>query len=182
MTRRWLAYLPLALAFAGAAVLPATASAAQRDDPPVAAACTQDTQEVTDLTIAVAGLGDALKATPPDPMKVSQATGTVFNAVTAAQQAGCLPALPTTPTTPAPPAMPPAAHPQAAANCAADTVKLLSTSLDVIGAGMATTPEPTALLTAASNLAIAVTAVNTDACLPVTLPVPTVPTVTPPVS
>jgi hypothetical protein len=178
MTRRWLAYLPLALAFAGAAVLPATASAAQRDDPPVAAACTQDTQEVTDLTIAVAGLGDALKATPPDPMKVSQATGTVFNAVTAAQQAGCLPALPTTPTTPAPPA----AHPQAAANCAADTVKLLSASLDVIGAGMATTPDPTAVLTAASNLATAVTAINTDTCLPVTLPVPAVPAVTPPVS
>jgi hypothetical protein len=166
MTRRWLAFLPLALALAGSAVLPATASAAGHDDPS-AAACTQDTQEVTDLTTAVTNLGTALQATPPDPTKVSQVSGDLFTAVTAAQTAGCLPALPASP--PADPA------PQDATDCAADTVKLLSATLDEVAAGTATPPDATALVTAATGLATAITAINTDTCLPVSLPVPTVP-------
>src|ERR1700761_6376014 len=124
MTRRWLAFLPLALAFAGTAVLPATASAAGHDDPPVAT-CTQDTQEVPDLTTAVPNLGTALKATPPDPTTLSQVSGDLFTAVTAAQTADCLPPLPTSP--PAAPAPPPA--PQDATKCAADAVQLLSGAL-----------------------------------------------------
>jgi hypothetical protein len=173
MTRRWLAFLPLALAVAGGVVVPATASAAQHADPP-AAACTKSTQEVTDLTTAVTSLGTALQATPPDPTKLSQVSGDLFNAVTAAQTAGCLPALPTSP--PAVPA-PPAAHPQDAASCASDTVGLLSAVLGQISAGTATPPDPTAVLTAATKLATAITAINTDTCLPVSLPVPSVPAV-----
>ncbi|HEX5401691.1 MAG TPA: hypothetical protein VFX16_05235 [Pseudonocardiaceae bacterium] len=169
MTRRWLTFLPLALVLAGSAVLPATASAAGHDDPP-AAACTQDTQEVTDLTTVVTNLGDAVKATPPDPATLSQVSGDLFNAVTAAQTAGCLPALPTSP-----PAAPPAPAPQDASNCASDTVRLLSGALGEIAAGTATAPNPTAVLAAATNLATAITAINTDGCLPVSLPVPAVP-------
>jgi hypothetical protein len=166
MTRRWLAFLPLALALAGSAVLPATVSAAGHDDPPVAA-CTQETQEVTDLTTAVTNLGTALKATPPDPTRLSQVSGDLFAAVTAAQTAGCLPALPTSP--PAAPA------PQDATKCAADTVQLLLATLGQIAAGIATPPDTTAVLAAATKLAAAITAINTDGCLPVKLPVPTVP-------
>ncbi|HEX3648398.1 MAG TPA: hypothetical protein VHV49_08215 [Pseudonocardiaceae bacterium] len=169
MTRRWLTFLPLALALAGfTAVLPATASAAGPDDPPVPA-CSTDTQEVTDLTSTVTGLGSALKATPPDPTTLSQAAGDLFNAVTAAQTAGCLPALPTSP------AAPPAPKAQDASNCGADTVNLLSGALKEISATTAGTPDPTATLAAAGAIADAITAVNTDKCLPVDLPVPTVP-------
>ncbi|HVV25181.1 MAG TPA: hypothetical protein VHF06_37465 [Pseudonocardiaceae bacterium] len=171
MSRARLAYLPVALALAGSVVLPSVAFAAGHDDPPTA--CTKDTQEVTNLSTVVTNLGTALKTTPPDPTTLSQVAGDLFNAVTAAQTAGCLPALPTSP--PATPA-PPAAHPQDATKCAADAVQLLSAALGEITAGTAATPDPTAVLTAATNLATAITAVNTDACLPVSLPVPSVPT------
>jgi hypothetical protein len=172
MTRRWLAFLPLALALAGTtAVLPATASAAGHDDPPVPA-CSKDTQEVTDLTTTVTNLGKALSATPPDPTTLSQASGDIFDAVTAAQTAGCLPALPTSPAeTPAPPA----SKPQDASACGGDTVNLLTGLLGEISATTAGTPDPTAVLAAATKLATAITAINTDTCLPVSLPVPTVP-------
>ena len=179
MSRVRLAYLPVALAVAGCLVLPSVASAAGHDTPPVA--CTKDTQEVTNLTTVVTKLASALQTTPPDPVKLSQVSGDLFTAVTAAQTAGCLPALPASPpaTTPAPPTT----QPQDATKCAADAVQLLSAALDQIAAGTATTPDPTAVLTAAQKLATAITAVNTDSCLPVGLPVPTVPTPpAPPVS
>lgn len=178
MSRVRLGYIPVALAVAGCFVLPSVASAAGHDTPP--AACTKDTQEVTNLSTVVTKLGAALQTTPPDPVKLSQVAGDLFNAVTAAQTAGCLPALPTSP--PATPA-PPTTQPQDATKCAADAVQLLSAALGQISAGTATSPDQTAVLTAAQKLATAITAINTDSCLPVTLPVPTVPTPpVPPVS
>lgn len=173
MTRRWLAVLPVALALASfSAALPATASAGH-DDPPVTA-CTKDTQEVTDLTTAVTNVGTALATTPPDPTVLSQVSGDLFNAVTAAQTAGCLPALPTSPP------KPPAAEPQDTGDCAADTVNLLTAVLGEVSATTAGTPDPSSVLAAATELATAITGLNTDTCLPVSLPVPTVPT--PPVA
>jgi hypothetical protein len=174
MSRARLAYLPLALAVAGCLVVPAVASAAGRDNPPTA--CTKSTREVTNLTTTVTNLGTALQATPPDPTKLSQVAGDLFTAVTAAQTAGCLPPLPASPIpapTPAPP--PPTTHAQDVAKCAADAVSLLSAALDQVAAGTAATPDSSAVLAAATRLAAAITAVNTDACLPVTLPVPSVP-------
>jgi hypothetical protein len=134
---------------------------------------------VKDLTTAVTSLGTAISATKPDPTAVSQAAGDIFNAITAAQGAGCLPALPTSPpaATPPPPA-PPAAAPTArrdAAKCATDTIQALTATLAQVSAGTAATPDPAAVLKAANDLATAITALNTDTCLPVNLPVPTVP-------
>jgi hypothetical protein len=174
MSRRWLVYLPLALTIAGAVVLPAAASAAGHDPTPPAA-CTKDTQAVTDLGTAVTNLGTALTATPPDATKVSQATGDVFHAIIAAQGAGCLPDLPSSPpATPPPPAAKPMAG-HSAADCGADTVKLMSAALDQIAAATATPPDPAAMTKAAGALADAITAINTDTCLPVNLTVPTLP-------
>jgi hypothetical protein len=181
MSRRWLVYLPLALTLAGTVVLPTAAFAAGHDNPP-APACTKDTQQVKDLTTAVTTLGTAVAATKPDPTAISQAAGDVFKAVTAAQDAGCLPALPASPppaATPPPPTTPPAATPTGrhdAGKCAADTVQLLTAALAQISAGTAATPDPAGVLKAANDLATAITAINTDTCLPVNLSVPTVPT------
>ncbi|HYS37112.1 MAG TPA: hypothetical protein VEO01_15940 [Pseudonocardiaceae bacterium] len=175
MSRRWLVYLPLALTLAGTVALPTAAFAAGHDNPP-APACTKDTQQVKDLTTAVTNLGTAVSATTPDPTAVSQAAGDIFNAITAAQGAGCLPALPTSPPAATPP--PPAAAPMAshdAAKCATDTVQALTATLAQISAGTAAKPDPAAVLKAANDLATAITAINTDTCLPVSLPVPTVP-------
>jgi hypothetical protein len=176
MSRRWLVYLPLALTLAGTVVLPTAAFAAGHDTPP-APACTKDTQQVKDLTTAVTTLGTAVAATTPDPTAISQAAGDVFKAVTAAQDAGCLPALPASPppaATPPPPAAAPTAR-HDAGKCAADTVQVLTATLAQISAGTAATPDPAAVLKAANDLATAITAINTDTCLPVSLPVPTVP-------
>jgi fused signal recognition particle receptor len=176
MSRRWLVYLPLALTVAGVVALPTAASAAGHDSTPPAPACAKDSTQVTDLTTVVTNLGTELAAAKPDPTKISQIAGDLFKAVTAAQDAGCLPALPSTPPAPTPP---PAAAPQAApdaAKCTADTMKLLSAALDQISAGTATTPDPAALLKAATGVVTAITSINTDTCLPVSLPVPTVPT------
>jgi hypothetical protein len=158
MSRRWLAFLPLVLTFA---VLPAIASAAGHDDPVVT--CVQGTQEVTDLTAAVTHLGTVLRAAQPDPTTLSQTAGDLFGAVTAAQTAACLPPLPVSPAGPATQA-------QDTTKCAADTVRLLSAALGQIAAP----PTPTAVLAAATGQATAITAINTDSCLPVKLPVPTV--------
>ncbi|HEX4703196.1 MAG TPA: hypothetical protein VH352_13790 [Pseudonocardiaceae bacterium] len=177
MSRRWLVYLPLALTIAGAVVLPAAASAAGHGNPPPAA-CTKDTQAVTDLTTAATNLGTALSATPPDATKVSQAAGGLFKAVTAGQTAGCLPDLPSPPPAPAPAPPPPAAKPMSghdAANCGADTVKLLSAALDQVTAATANPVDPAAMTKAAAALTDALTAINTDTCLPVSLPLPSTP-------
>jgi hypothetical protein len=162
--------LPLVLAVAGTFLLPSVASATGHGTPP--AACTKDTQEVTNLTTVTTDLGTALRAAPPDPTRLSQLAGDLFTAVTAAQTADCLPPLPTSPTR-AP--TPPTARPQDTTACAADTVNLLSATLGQISAGIAAPPDATAVLAAANKLATAITAVNTDSCLPVTLPVPPVP-------
>lgn len=173
MNRSWFTLLPLALAVAGSVMMPpATASAAGQP------LCTKDTQEVTDLATAVTNIGNALAATPPDATALSQLSGDLFNAVTAAQTAGCLPQLPSSPTS-TPPTSPPThapARPQDATQCPADTVALLSASLETIKATTATPPSQTDILAAASDIATAVTSLNSDSCLPVTLPVPTVPT------
>jgi hypothetical protein len=166
MTRRWLVRLPLVLAVAAAVTLPVTASAAPGDDPPTT--CSKDTQEVADLTTAATNLGTALGHTPLDATTPGQASGDLFTAVTAAQTAGCLPALPVSP---------PAEQPQDASDCAADTVGLLSAALGEISAAIATPPDQARLLSAATTLAGAVAAIDTDTCLPVALPVPTVPPV-----
>ncbi|HEX3590576.1 MAG TPA: hypothetical protein VHV74_13175 [Pseudonocardiaceae bacterium] len=172
MTRRWLPFLPVALAIAGTATAPAVAWA---DDPIVN--CTQDTQEVTDLAAALTTVNTALQATPLDPTTLGQASGDLFHAIRAAQRADCLPPLPSSPS-PAPAPPPPAqpvASPQDAANCPADTLRLMSSVLDEISATSASDPDSSAILRAASDLATAVTAINTDTCLPVSVPVPTVP-------
>lgn len=166
MKLRFPTLLPLALAVAGSLVLPATVSAAGQ---PV---CTKDTQEVTDLTTAVTNVGNALQASPVDPATISQVSGDLFTATTAAQTAGCLPPLPTSPTA----KTPPPTHPHDASQCPADTVALLTAALETIKAGTATPPSQTDILAAASDIATAITSINSDSCLPVTLPVPTVPT------
>ncbi len=178
MTRRWLAGIPFVLALAGSAVLRATASAASRDDRPIAAAGTQDTQEVTGPTTAVTGPGTALRAIAPHPTLATDAAGDVFNAVTAAQTAGCLPGLPAAAQ---PPTAPPS-RPRAGSACIADTVALLSATLGQITAGAAANPDPTTMAAAATNLTTVGTAINTDECLPVSLPVRKLPLTTPPVS
>jgi hypothetical protein len=163
------------MTLAGTVALPTAAFAAGHGTPPPAPACTKDTQQVKDLTTAVTTLGTAVAATTADPTAISQAAGDVFNAITAAQGAGCLPALPTSPPAATPP---PAAAPMArhdAAKCATDTVQVLTATLAQISAGTAATPDPAAVLKAAGELATAITAINTDTCLPVSLPVPTVP-------
>lgn len=185
MSRRWPVFLTFAAALGGAVVLPSVASAAPHGTPP-AAACTADTQQVKDLTTAVTALGTALKTTPPDPATISKATGDVITAVSAAQGASCLPALPsaTTPTPPTPP-KPSTSGTSDPTKCLADTVQLQSAGYDILAAGTATTPDPAAVLKSATDLATAITALNTDTCLPAALPVPSVPSVptpAPPVS
>jgi hypothetical protein len=115
----------------------------------------------------VTGLGTALSATPPDPLTLSQSAGNLMDAVTAAVTAGCLPALPT-PSTPTP---------ANAQKCLVDEVQLLQATLGIIAAGIATPPDLTAALQAATALVAALTAINADACLPISLPVPVVPAV-----
>jgi len=165
------------MTLAGTVALPTAAAAAGFDNPPPppAPACTKDTQQVTDLTTAATNLGTDVSATTPDPTKLSQDAGSLFTAVTAAQGAGCLPNLPTAPPAATPPPAPAPHARQDATKCAADTVDLLSSTLDQIKAGTAATPDPAAVLKAATALAAAITAINTDTCLPVALPVPTVP-------
>ena len=157
--------LALPLALGGTVALGATASAASAAPAAPAAACTPATPQVQQLSSAVTSLGTALSATPPDPVALSQSAGNLMNAVIAAVSAGCLPALPT----------PSAPTPANAQKCLVDEVQLRQATLGVIAAGIATPPDLTAALQAATALAAALTAINTDACLPVSLPVPTVP-------
>lgn len=155
--------LALALAVGGTVALgPAAASAAPITP---AAACTSATPAVQQLSSAVTGLGTALAATPPDPAKLGQSAGSLVNAVTAAVTAGCLPALPT-------PSSPTPANTQ---KCLLDEVQLLQATLGIIAAGISVPPSLTAALQAASALVTALNAINADACLPITLPVPAVP-------
>lgn len=173
MSRRFRVYLPLALALplalGGTFALSATASAAGAAP---TAPCTAATAQVKQLASAVTGLDTALSATPPDPVKLGQSAGNLMDAVIAAVNAGCLPALPT-------PSGPPT--PANAQKCLVDEVQLRQATLGIIAAGIATPPNLTAALQAATALASALTALNSDACLPVSLPVPTVPPAAPPV-
>jgi hypothetical protein len=157
--------LALPLALGGTVALGATASAASAAPAVPAAACTPATPQVQQLSSAVTGLSTALSAIPPDPVALSQNAGNLMNAVIAAVNAGCLPALPT-PSSPVP---------ATAQKCLVDEVQLRQATLGVIAAGIATPPNLTAALQAATALANAVTSINADACLPVALPVPTVP-------
>jgi hypothetical protein len=171
MSRRSRFYLPLALplALSGTVALGATASAASAAP---AAACTAATAQVQQLSSAVTSLGTALSATPPDPATLGQDAGNLMDAVIAAVNAGCLPALPTPSGAPTP---------ANAHKCLVDEVQLRQATLGIIAAGIATPPNLTAALQAATALASALTAINSDACLPVLLPVPTVPPAAPPV-
>jgi hypothetical protein len=173
MSRRFRVYLPLALALplalSGTFALGATAFAAGAAPP---APCTAATAQVQQLSSAVTGLGTALSATPPDPVKLGQSAGNLMDAVIAAVNAGCLPALPT------PSGLPTPAN---AHQCLVDEVQLRQATLGIIAAGIATPPNLPAALQAATALASALTAINSDACLPVSLPVPTVPPAAPPV-
>jgi hypothetical protein len=170
MSRRFRLYLPLALALplavSGTVASAATASAAGAAPTAPAASCTAATAQVQQLSSAVTSLGTALSATPPDPVKLSQNAGNLMDAVIAAVNAGCLPALPT----PSGPPTPANAH-----QCLVDEVQLRQATLGIIAAGIATPPDLTAALQAATALATALTAINSNACLPVSLPVPTVP-------
>jgi hypothetical protein len=166
MSRRLLVCLSLALAAAGAVVVPIAASTAEGATPPVPT-CAKDTPAVGKLTQGVTDLAAALKPTTPDPTAVGDAAGDLFSDVTAAQAAGCLPALPSS-----------AVQPMAApgnTSCAADTVALLSGTLDEVSAATVTTPVQTAMAAGAINVVSAVTGLNADTCLPATLPVPTAP-------
>ena len=172
MSRRSRVYLSLALALplalSGTVAFGAAAPAGAAPSAPTtpAAPCTAATAQVRQLSSAVTSLGTALSATPPDPVKLSQNAGNLMDAVIAAVNAGCLPALPT----PAGPPTPVNAH-----QCLVDEVQLRQATLGVIAAGIATPPDLPAALQAATALAAALTAINSDACLPVLLPVPTVP-------
>jgi hypothetical protein len=157
--------LALALAVGGTVALGATTASAAPTAP--AAACTSVTPPVQQLSSAVTSLGAALSALPPDPVNLSQTAGSLIDAVTAAVNAGCLPALPT-PSSPVP---------ANAQQCLADEVQLLEAALGVIAAGVAAPPNLTAALQAATALVSALTSINSDACLPISLPVPTVPAI-----
>jgi hypothetical protein len=176
MFRKWAFALPLAAVVAAAVVVPSVMSSAAAAAP--MAACTSSTPSVTALSDALTKVQTALSPTP-DPAKLAPVAGDLFNAITAAQKDGCLPALPSsTSTSPsAPPTPPPGAKPQAGtpANCQTDAVSLLSSALSLVSATLASPPNPTAVTSALSSLATAVTGVNADSCLPGPLPVPTLP-------
>ncbi len=178
MFRTWAFALPFAAVTAAAVVVPSVMSAAATATP----ACTASTPSVSGLSAALTKVQTALSPTP-DPAKLAPVAGDLFNAIIAVQKDGCLPALPSssatsTPTNPpsAPPT-PPAAEPQAGApaNCQSDAVSLLSATLSLVGAALASPANPTAVTGALSSLATAVTGVNTDSCLPTALPVPSLP-------
>ena len=167
MSQRLRVHVPLALALAVGGTVALGATTASAAPTPPAAACTPATPQVQQLSSAVTSLGTALSALPPDPVTLSQTAGSLVNAVTAAVNAGCLPALPT----------PSSPTPANAQKCLVDEVQLLEATLGVVAAGIAVPPDLTASLQAATALVTALTAINTDACLPISLPVPTVPTV-----
>jgi hypothetical protein len=169
MSRRFRVYLfalALPLAFSGTVAFGATASTADAAATAPATSCTAATAQVQQLSSAVTSLGTALSATPPDPVKLSQSAGNLMNAVIAAVNAGCLPALPT-------PSGPPVSA--NAQQCLVDEVQLRQAVLGIIAAGIATPPDLSAALQAATELATALTAINSNTCLPISLPVPTVP-------
>jgi len=167
MSQRLRVHVPLALALAVGGTVALGATTASAAPTPPAAACTAATPAVQQLSSAVTSLGTALSALPPDPATLSQSAGSLVNAVTAAVTAGCLPALPA-PSTPTP---------ANAQKCLVDEVQLLEAALGVVAAGITIPPNLTAALQAATALVTALTAINTDACLPISLPVPTVPAV-----
>jgi hypothetical protein len=167
MSQRLRVHVPLALALAVGGTVALGATTASAAPTPPAAACTPATTQVQQLSSAVTSLGTALSALPPDPVTLSQTAGSLVNAVTAAVNAGCLPALPT----------PSSPTPANAQKCLVDEVQLLEATLGVVAAGIAVPPDLTASLQAATALVTALTAINTDACLPISLPVPTVPAV-----
>ena len=174
MSRRFRACLSLALALplavSGTVAFGAAASAAGAAPIAATASCTAATAQVQQLSSAVTSLSTALSAIPPDPVKLSQDAGSLMAAVIAAVNAGCLPALPT----PSGPPTPANAH-----QCLVDEVQLRQATLGVIAAGIATPPNLPAALQAATALVTALTAINSNACLPVSLPVPTVPPTAP---
>jgi hypothetical protein len=159
--------LALPLALSGTVALGATTSADAASTAP-AAACTAASPQVQQLTSTVTSLSSSLSALPPDPAKLSQSAGSLTDAVNAAATAGCLPALPTPSGTPAA---------GGAVACLTDEVQLLQAALGIVAAGIAVPPNLTAALQAATTLVSALTAINTDACLPVALPIPSVPAV-----
>jgi hypothetical protein len=177
----WLVCLPLAAALTSTLALPATAAPASGRATQAAvgaaaavghraagSACIAATPQVKALASTVTSLGTALAAVPPSTTALGQASGDLMNAVIAVVSAGCLPALPS-----ATPSTTPAA-PNAAA-CLVAEVKLRQATLGVIAAAIATPPNLTAALQAATALVSALTTINSDSCLPVALPVPTVP-------
>jgi hypothetical protein len=176
MSRRSRVYLSLALtvplALGGTVALGATASASAAGAAPAAPApCTATTAQVLQLSSAVTGLGTALAAVPPDPAKLGESAGNLMGAVIAAVNAGCLPALPT----PAGPPTPANAH-----LCLVDEVQLRQATLGVIAAAISVPPNLPAALQSATALVKALTALDHDTCLPIALPVPTVPPIAPP--
>jgi hypothetical protein len=174
MSRRSRVYLSLALALplaasSGAVAFGATAASAATSAPSApAASCTATTPQVQQLASAVTALATSLSALSPDPATLGEDAGSIMGAVIAAVNAGCLPALPTPSGTPTP---------ANAHQCLVDEVQLRQATLDIIAAGIATPPDLTAALQGASSLVSAINAINSDGCLPISLPVPTVPSV-----
>ena len=107
MFRTWAFALPLAAVVAAAVVVPSVMSSAAAAAPAApTAACTSSTPSVTALSTALTNVQTALSPTP-DPAKLAPVAGDLFNAITAAQKDGCLPALPSSSGTPTPPSAPP---------------------------------------------------------------------------
>jgi hypothetical protein len=170
MSRRFRVYLSLVLALplaaSGTVAFGATAASAATTAP--TAACTAATSQVQQLSSAVTSLSSTLTAIPPNPATLGQTAGTLLNAVLAASNAGCLPALPTSGAT---------ATAANAAQCLVDEVQLLQATLGIIAAGISAPPNLTAALQAATALVTALTAINTNSCLPIALPIPSVPSI-----
>jgi hypothetical protein len=171
MLRKLLVIVP-ALAVVAATGLIGSASAstapkAVSASAPIAAdraACTADTPEVKALSDSMAQFGTVLTATPPDPAKVQGILGDMVDEVVALQKAGCLPQLPGTQTR--------VRDPQA---CLTAVVNTLAALLNVLAANISVPPDPTAVTGAITKLGAAITAINTNNCLPIKLPVPGAP-------
>jgi hypothetical protein len=155
MSRRMPVLLSLTALGLAALTLPG-AAAADRDGP-ARSDCAADSPAVKTLVAAVDGLKSAL----PDPVKTQVALGVIYDAITGAQEAACLPSLPT-----APPSS------KAVDECLAPTVTLMSAVLGGVSTTLTTPPDAAALTAATGKLGEAVKAMNDSKCLPVPLTVP----------
>ena len=165
MSQRLRVHVPLALALAVGGTVALGATTASAAPTPPAAACTPATPQVQQLSSAVTNLGTALSAAPARPGHSQPDRRQPGERGDRRGDRGLPAALPA----------PSSPTPANAQKCLVDEVQLLEATLGVVAAGIAIPPDLTAALQAATALVTALTAINTDACLPISLPVPTVP-------